>query len=582
MRTEDEPENARYNEAAIVMAFYNFASEPENWDQILDIVGKADEKALDILQGHIEQAAELSQKIFNGFQDNELHDTDYGILEIDTHSVICASNRTARTLLYNILASLQNEDDLCFNSEDHQQIYLDARARLDKSNAKSTLMRFELVKEKTTLLGVLMSNPGGASNGASDTSESSMAKSPRRRYRLVFSPISIATDNSKILRTELGLTHSEARLAMQLGAGATVADAADELNISVHTARNQLKSIYSKTGINRQSELIKLLIELGLLSRILIDQRDIWAAPGTKPDAIAHVPRKYYLLPDGRKLSYRFYGKPDGHPVLAFHSGLDSIVPLVSQVDSAAANGLGLYVIERPGFGMSDASTPYSFDSVAADIADFVKGKGFISVSMLAEASGTAFALQSALTLNGMVRSVALTAAVHFMPKTPKERNSNFFRYFYHTLNQSPWMLRGFWRIFRNGFNYRVGRSLITEFYPPGSSDRAFTENPLIEEQFIQKTRASLVRTSEGVSTEMIFRAGRPPVDISTLDCPILVWHGMEDSHVSKDEIQAYIETAPEPHFRFQDNIGHTVMHQCWPEIMEDIGNFSRSPASYS
>lgn len=576
MHTENEPENARYNEAAIVMAFYNFASEPENWDQILDIVGKADTKALDILQGHLDQAAELSQKIFNGFEDNELHDADYGILEVDAHSVICASNRTARTLLYGLLSSTQNESDLAFKSTEHQQVYLDARARLSNSNARSTLMRFELKKEKTTLLAVLMSNPDNRNN--TDSAEIQRAAA-RKRYRMVFSPISIATDNSKILRAELGLTQSEARLALQLGAGATVADAAKELNISVHTARNQLKSIYSKTGINRQSELIKLLIELGLLSRILIDQRDLWAVPGTQPDAISSTARKYYHLEDGRKLAYRFYGKPDGHPVIAFHSGLASIVPLVSQVDSAARNGLGLYVIERPGFGMSDPCPNYSYDSVAADIADFVDGKGLSSVSILAEASGTAFGLQAALRLNGIVKSICVAAGVHYMPNVPRERNASFFQFFYHRVNQNPWILKGFWRIFRNGFNKKMGRSLITEFYPPGSTDRAYTENPLIEEQFIQNTRESLVRTSEGVSTEMIYRAGRAPVDISKLTCPILMWHGTDDVHFGIDTIRQYMQTAANPHFRIRENIGHTIMFQCWDEIMQDIASFSKNPA---
>ncbi|WP_417461550.1 alpha/beta fold hydrolase [Kordiimonas sp.] len=581
MRTEDEPENARYNEAAIVMAFYNFASEPENWDQILDIVGKADVKALDILQGHLDQAAELSQKIFNGFEDNELHDADYGILEVDAHSVICASNRTARSLLYDLLGSTQNEADLCFKSEEHQQVYLEARARLKSNNARSTLMRFELEKEKTTLLAVLMSNPENRDNSTEDKGASQRAAA-RRRYRIVFSPISITTDNSKILRAELGLTQSESRLALQLGAGATVADAAKELNISVHTARNQLKSIYSKTGINRQSELIKLLIELGLLSRILIDQRDLWAAPGTQPDAIASTARKYYILADGRKLAYRFYGKPDGHPVIAFHSGLASIVPLVSQVDSVTKNGLGIYVIERPGFGMSDPCQNYSYESVAADIADFVDGKSMGTISILAEASGAAFGLQSALRLNGAVRSICIAGGVHYMPNVPRERNASFFQFFYHRVNQNPWILKGFWRIFRNGFNHKMGRSLITEFYPPGSTDRAYTENPLIEEQFIQNTRESLVRTSEGVSTEMIYRAGRSPVDISKLSCPILMWHGTDDIHFGIDAIREYMQTAPNPYFRIKENIGHTIMFQCWDEIMQDIASFKAgTPAQY-
>jgi pimeloyl-ACP methyl ester carboxylesterase/DNA-binding CsgD family transcriptional regulator len=568
MQSGDHQKSARENEAAIVMAFYKFASEPENWDQILDIIGKADEEALDILKGHLDQAAELSQKIFNGFLDNELHDTDYGILEIDSHNIICASNRTARTLLYDHLSSTLNEDDLCFRDEDHQQIFLDARARLARGDVHSTLLRFDLRDEKTTLLAVLMSNP------EDESLEPEKKRQRAKRLRLVFSPISLSTDNGEILRTELGLTHSEARLALHLGTGATVAEAAEELNISIHTARNQLKAIYAKTGLKRQSELIKLLIELGLLSRILIDQRHTWTGPNGQRDAVALEPRKYYILPDGRKLAYRLYGKPDGHPLLAFHSGLASIIPLMSQSAQIARAGLALYVIERPGFGMSDAARNYSFDSVTQDVADFVDGKGFNRLSIMAEASGTAFALSAALRLDGKVCSTTLTAAVPEMPIDMGDRNANFFKYFYHRINQNPWALKGFWRIFRNGYNYKMGRSLITEFYPPGSADRHFSEIPLIEEQLIHNTRESLVRTSEGVATEMIFRAGKPRIDISKLKTPLIVWHGREDTHFSVEDITDYANTAPEAHIRICEDIGHTVMFKYWGDIMEDISGF--------
>jgi DNA-binding NarL/FixJ family response regulator len=53
-----------------------------------------------------------------------------------------------------------------------------------------------------------------------------------------------------------GLTQSEAKLAQLMTNGMTLDDAADELEISVNTARTHLKHIFHKTGINRQTELL--------------------------------------------------------------------------------------------------------------------------------------------------------------------------------------------------------------------------------------------------------------------------------------------------------------------------------------
>jgi DNA-binding CsgD family transcriptional regulator len=56
-----------------------------------------------------------------------------------------------------------------------------------------------------------------------------------------------------------GLTPAEARLAARLGTGETLEEASDALQISLGTARNQLKAIFSKTETNRQAELVALL-----------------------------------------------------------------------------------------------------------------------------------------------------------------------------------------------------------------------------------------------------------------------------------------------------------------------------------
>jgi DNA-binding CsgD family transcriptional regulator len=65
-----------------------------------------------------------------------------------------------------------------------------------------------------------------------------------------------------ILAKTFGLTPSEARLACIIARGAPPHTAAQELNISRETARNQLKSIFAKTDTHRQSELVALLLQV--------------------------------------------------------------------------------------------------------------------------------------------------------------------------------------------------------------------------------------------------------------------------------------------------------------------------------
>jgi DNA-binding CsgD family transcriptional regulator len=63
----------------------------------------------------------------------------------------------------------------------------------------------------------------------------------------------------KRLVTLYKITPAEARLAARLAALRTVEEAADDLGVSVSTARSQLKSVFAKTGTRSQSELLMLL-----------------------------------------------------------------------------------------------------------------------------------------------------------------------------------------------------------------------------------------------------------------------------------------------------------------------------------
>jgi DNA-binding CsgD family transcriptional regulator len=58
------------------------------------------------------------------------------------------------------------------------------------------------------------------------------------------------------------MTPSEARLASRLMHGNGLDKIADELGITKETARNHLKSIFEKAGVNRQLELLALFARL--------------------------------------------------------------------------------------------------------------------------------------------------------------------------------------------------------------------------------------------------------------------------------------------------------------------------------
>jgi DNA-binding CsgD family transcriptional regulator/PAS domain-containing protein len=73
-------------------------------------------------------------------------------------------------------------------------------------------------------------------------------------------PEASAEVEGELVRQLFDLTPAEAAVARRLTAGLSLEDAASSLDISRNTARAHLRSIFSKSGITRQTELVRLML----------------------------------------------------------------------------------------------------------------------------------------------------------------------------------------------------------------------------------------------------------------------------------------------------------------------------------
>lgn len=85
-------------------------------------------------------------------------------------------------------------------------------------------------------------------------------------HALVLPPPACTEALASALITSFGLTRAETRLALKLQAGLTLAEAGRDLDISINTVRNQLRAIFDKLGLRRQSELARTLAQLAALA----------------------------------------------------------------------------------------------------------------------------------------------------------------------------------------------------------------------------------------------------------------------------------------------------------------------------
>jgi DNA-binding CsgD family transcriptional regulator/PAS domain-containing protein len=74
--------------------------------------------------------------------------------------------------------------------------------------------------------------------------------------------------SATVLSTTFGLTPAETRVLVRVLKGSTVAEAAASLGVAPTTVRTHLDSIFSKTGVSRQSELIRLAAQIAPPARM--------------------------------------------------------------------------------------------------------------------------------------------------------------------------------------------------------------------------------------------------------------------------------------------------------------------------
>jgi len=185
---------------------------------------------------------------------------------------------TVNRMLLGVISLAQNGDILEINDE--AQRILSERDGLWRGPKGLTLDNADEKREFQRLVQRVL---GGAANGGVVDAMPVTRPSGRARLAIVIKSVPAADwcDNRQrpaavmylrdpdcnnappsldLVRRLLGLTRVESRLALLLTEGYTLDETAEAMHIRRNTARTHLRSIFSKTGVTRQTLLVRLLL----------------------------------------------------------------------------------------------------------------------------------------------------------------------------------------------------------------------------------------------------------------------------------------------------------------------------------
>jgi DNA-binding CsgD family transcriptional regulator len=193
--------------------------------------------------------------------ESAIHHLPFGIMVVDVRRKILAANRVAKGIL-------QTGDTLV-----ERQNVVRAYLREDDERLKQVLAEATAVRSNLAWSGCIrLSRRSGKPAYTAIVSPLFEAMDVRSTVGNRAALITITDPDRehssglvKVLQQAFGLTLAEAQTASLVGSGLSPQGIADQRGLTVGTIRSELKSIFTKVGISRQSELASAVAHLALL-----------------------------------------------------------------------------------------------------------------------------------------------------------------------------------------------------------------------------------------------------------------------------------------------------------------------------
>ena len=373
-----------------------------------------------------------------------------------------------------------------------------------------------------------------------------------------------------------GLTEKEAKLTAQLCNGrASLEEAAGNLGMSIGTARTHLKKVFSKTGAQRQADLVKMV----LINPILTMQR---REPAKQKNMPLSRDTQIARLPSGRTVSYAEHGDPKGKPLLFCHAITGSRLMLPPESGLLAGKGLRLIVPDRAGYGLSSPAITDPMAQWLEDMRHFIPHLGLSRCCVLGHSAGGAYAIALAEALPEMVEHLCLISSVAPMRKSTDTKHLlPVNRMIIQLARSNPVAARSFLKL-----------SMQVALKKPDAYFDLITNSiPDLDKEVLNNTRLKLLlltafkeTTRQGVDhliEELMYLSTQWRVDSEKISCLISIWHGKEDRHAPFPLMQNFSRSLKQcAQTNWMDGAGHYMIFHHWDTIMEKIHPKKKSSTS--
>lgn len=364
------------------------------------------------------------------------------------------------------------------------------------------------------------------------------------------------------------LTQAESRLALMLASGHALADISQQLNVSQNTVRNQLKSVFAKTGTGRQAELVALILATPTqLPEAAESQNTEALHPADTPSVQSLV------LRDGRCLRFFETGDPGGVPILYHHDILSMDWWNLIEDNILYRHGIRLIHPYRPGFNGTDLHDQHDLRMWSQDAGELLDHLDIDRFYSLGNSSGSLFAMASAFFMADRCEKLSIINAMSPIESLRdldgiKPAMSHLLLSF---ARLTPGLYRKFFNsllrtISRNSKNYL--QTYISHWSP---ADSEFVKSERILRSLDKGLHNALQNSRQGLVYECLFAARADwGFELKNISTPTEIWRGKDDKGVPK-AISYKLKSIPNHIFMEMPDSGHLLILAHASTILESL-----------
>ncbi len=366
------------------------------------------------------------------------------------------------------------------------------------------------------------------------------------------------------------LTPAEARLAALLASGISLAEAAEQNRISKNTAKVQLKSIFSKTGVNRQAELVKLILTSPAVFSSLRCRQDK-SGRMEKTGYLSRINRESSIrLRDGRRIQYAEYGDRNGKPVIHLHGILGCRYERLPDDEQTRKTGIRLIIPDRPGYGLSSQASKVGYLEFAADLGEFADRLELDRFSLMGLSVGAIYGSAFAYREPERVEKLVMISS------TPPFRSFGDFAGVVPSLR----LLIAFSRYLPTAArmiceiaisNACKDPDKFIDNIPASAADRKIFSDPCLKRHITDCLLAGSQGCHAGFVNDIMLSAQQWPFLMESLQVKVDFWHGTDDLHSPLQRIKPVMDRMKDYHLYLINGGGHFLIYDHWQAILQTL-----------